>query len=506
MRASFATIVSSQGRERRSLAEAAERAPGAHARLLHDVLCLGGVAAHEVRGSECDLLMLLHEVLERAHVATPRRRDAVVGFRWTALHHTTSTPRAGAGFRGGRPLARDRHRSMPSPLLLAALALVPSGQVELLPDLISALPTRLAVQKSGGRQLLVFASAAENVGDGPLIVDGKRTSRSQPSMTATQVVRTADGEAVRYGVADRIRYVVSATHQHWHLLDFARFRLLDSNNRRRSPQDAITRRGSASATATAASSPTACPRPPRARSTRAIAACAAASCWGCARASRSDTATTTCLPRRASRSMSPVFIRHLRARARGESQPQPARARLRQQRLRDAYPAAPHGLGLRGEGAHTLPRQDHVPGLRADGRDVLETTIRPRGPYSLRGSLAAASDCTRRFADGALLVAFDAAGAPARAAVRELPDGRLAIRLEAPALESAHDRLRWLLAVDVDVTPFLALARQDTLLRECVPGREGRRPCGWARSRTRCCARWQASSSPRARRARSRAR
>ena len=119
---------------------------------------------------------------------------------------------------------------MPSPLLLAALALVPSGQVELLPDLISALPTRLAVQKSGGRQLLVFASAAENVGDGPLIVDGKRTSRAQPSMTATQVVRTADGGTVRYGVADRIRYVVSATHQHWHLLDFARFRLLDSNN------------------------------------------------------------------------------------------------------------------------------------------------------------------------------------------------------------------------------------------------------------------------------------
>jgi hypothetical protein len=120
---------------------------------------------------------------------------------------------------------------MPSAVLLAALALVPSGQAELLPDLISALPTRLAVQKSGGRQLLVFASAAENVGDGPLIVDGKRPSRTQGHMTTTQVVRTADGGTVRYPVPDRIRYVVTSTHQHWHFENFARYRLLSADNK-----------------------------------------------------------------------------------------------------------------------------------------------------------------------------------------------------------------------------------------------------------------------------------
>ena len=116
-----------------------------------------------------------------------------------------------------------------------------------------------------------------------------------------------------------------------------------------------------------------------------------------------------------------------------------------------------------------------MPGLSPPGRVMLETTIRPCGPYSLRGSLAAASDCTRRFADGALLVAFDVGGAPARAAVRELPDGRLAIRLEAAAPEAALDRLRFLLACDDDIAPFLALARDDELLRDVVPGREGRR-------------------------------
>jgi len=120
---------------------------------------------------------------------------------------------------------------MASAILLAALALVPAGgQAELLPDLISALPTRLAVEQAGKRQLLVFASAAENVGDGPLIVDGKRPDRAKLRMTVSQVVRTADGRTVRYAVPDRIRYVVSETHQHWHLEDFARYRLLSSGN------------------------------------------------------------------------------------------------------------------------------------------------------------------------------------------------------------------------------------------------------------------------------------
>ena len=104
---------------------------------------------------------------------------------------------------------------------------------------------------------------------------------------------------------------------------------------------------------------------------------------------------------------------------------------------------------------------------------MLETTIRPRGPYSLRRSVGAAGDATRRYADGALAIAFEAGGAPAHAVVRELPDGRLAVRLDASAHTEALDRLRFLLACDDDIAPFLALARDDELLRAVVPGREG---------------------------------
>ena len=85
-------------------------------------------------------------------------------------------------------------------------------------------------------------------------------------------------------------------------------------------------------------------------------------------------------------------------------------------------------------------------------------------------------DPTRRLRDGTFGLAYEAGGGPCTAYVRQQPGGSLAVSLSAPDEAAAHDRLRWLLAVDVDVMPFLALAREDPLLRDCVPGREGVRP------------------------------
>jgi hypothetical protein len=98
-----------------------------------------------------------------------------------------------------------------------------------LPDLDQELPWDLQVTSTGpstaSEYRLGFASAVRNVGDGPLTVSGRRDWAGIPTMTADQLVESADGPmAVIEGVG-RLRYVRSRDHQHWHLLDFERYEL-----------------------------------------------------------------------------------------------------------------------------------------------------------------------------------------------------------------------------------------------------------------------------------------
>jgi hypothetical protein len=98
-----------------------------------------------------------------------------------------------------------------------------------LPDLEQEVPGDLVVVAAGEadrpRYRLAFRSAVRNVGDGPLVIDGRRGSRDTAAMTADQVVirRGAPRELVR-GVG-RLRFVVSPDHRHWHLLGFQRYEL-----------------------------------------------------------------------------------------------------------------------------------------------------------------------------------------------------------------------------------------------------------------------------------------
>jgi Lysyl oxidase len=98
-----------------------------------------------------------------------------------------------------------------------------------LPDLDQELPWDLQVTSTGpstAREYrLGFASAVRNIGDGPLIVSGRRRWGAIPTMTADQLVESADAPmAVVEGVG-RLRYVESRDHEHWHLLDFERYEL-----------------------------------------------------------------------------------------------------------------------------------------------------------------------------------------------------------------------------------------------------------------------------------------
>ena len=100
----------------------------------------------------------------------------------------------------------------------------------------------------------------------------------------------------------------------------------------------------------------------------------------------------------------------------------------------------------------------------------LELAVTPRGPYSLALSARLASDATRTFRDGLLTQALAIDGRVELARAWQSPSGTVTIRSESAA---AAERLRWLLALDDDHSPFLVRVRDDRML-----GRASRELCG----------------------------
>jgi len=96
-----------------------------------------------------------------------------------------------------------------------------------LPDLDPETPAQLTILPTGtsGQRhwLLGFSAAASNVGRGPLTITGNRPNTNTPTMTAEQVISGSSPEVV--SDVGQMRYVVSPTHNHWHLLHFMRYEL-----------------------------------------------------------------------------------------------------------------------------------------------------------------------------------------------------------------------------------------------------------------------------------------
>ena len=103
---------------------------------------------------------------------------------------------------------------------------------EVLPDLDQVVPRGLAILVAGDEERLIFASAVENIGRGPLVISGRRAETLEPEMSARQVVRRANGGTAEYLLDLHLQFVVSETHQHWHLLDFERYELLTPDGER----------------------------------------------------------------------------------------------------------------------------------------------------------------------------------------------------------------------------------------------------------------------------------
>lgn len=120
------------------------------------------------------------------------------------------------------------------PLLAAAMVFIgvvvsPEANLSrttklLLPDLRIAVPGSLHVEGS----VLGFTSAADNVGAGPLVIDGRRHGRATV-MTTTQRISYRDGSVRRRSLDDRLRYQTNPDHEHWHLKAFMRYELRDAD-------------------------------------------------------------------------------------------------------------------------------------------------------------------------------------------------------------------------------------------------------------------------------------
>jgi Lysyl oxidase len=98
-----------------------------------------------------------------------------------------------------------------------------------LPDLDQRAPQNLDVVWGGPpdhlQARLTFASNVENVGWGPLVVEGRRPSKRLRTMRADQLIRRRSGGFSRVPRIGRLRYNVNPSHSHWHLKPFEQYEL-----------------------------------------------------------------------------------------------------------------------------------------------------------------------------------------------------------------------------------------------------------------------------------------
>jgi Lysyl oxidase len=104
------------------------------------------------------------------------------------------------------------------------------GPSELLPDLDQAAPTQLEIVEEGDSFRLGFAAAVDNVGPGPLVLEGARPDRTAPAMTVRQVVRLTDGSVRSRSVQGELRYADPESQQWWHFAGFGVYELRSALN------------------------------------------------------------------------------------------------------------------------------------------------------------------------------------------------------------------------------------------------------------------------------------
>ncbi len=101
-----------------------------------------------------------------------------------------------------------------------------ASAAELLPDIDPQAPEGLRVGAGeDGGFLLSFDAKFDNVGAGPLKIEGHRQGSSGP-MAADQVVYRSDGSERRNPGVGELRFAESEDHRHWHFFRFMRYELV----------------------------------------------------------------------------------------------------------------------------------------------------------------------------------------------------------------------------------------------------------------------------------------
>lgn len=95
-----------------------------------------------------------------------------------------------------------------------------------LPDLRSLPAFGIRISPRGG--FLQFSANVWNAGNSPLVVDGFR-KRNEPTMDGYQYFFDTEGEQTGYEKVGKFHWHAAPTHNHWHFLDFARYRLLKAD-------------------------------------------------------------------------------------------------------------------------------------------------------------------------------------------------------------------------------------------------------------------------------------
>jgi AraC family transcriptional regulator of adaptative response / DNA-3-methyladenine glycosylase II len=109
------------------------------------------------------------------------------------------------------------------------------------------------------------------------------------------------------------------------------------------------------------------------------------------------------------------------------------------------------------------------------GRPDETVTLRPTMPYSLSASLRGSAGGTRRRRDGAWEIALRIGDEVPVLQVRQRRDGALEIRVAQP-VQPALERIRHVLALDLDHGPFIARFEDDPVIGRSVRARRGMRP------------------------------
>ncbi|MFQ5667091.1 MAG: lysyl oxidase family protein [Candidatus Binatia bacterium] len=93
----------------------------------------------------------------------------------------------------------------------------------LLPDLVADKPTSVRNIFQGGRRVVVFTTAAANVGDGPLVIQGQTVSTPERVFTlGYQIIWKRDGSKCARAAGE---FIFHPSHQHFHFDDFYGYEL-----------------------------------------------------------------------------------------------------------------------------------------------------------------------------------------------------------------------------------------------------------------------------------------